>query len=131
MEVLNDEQRHLVQTIVCACSGIPVVDYIFPEIDNMETILNLRMSHAALHVHGAQIQLGDQEKIWAIQRYSMDMGQSLLCLANFSTEAQGITFAEDDLTTGQIWKDVLTNEEFTAGEHWVLQSYQAMVLVLA
>lgn len=128
-DALSAEQSHLVRTIVCTCSGIPIVDFVPPEIKNLEAILNLRKNHTALHVQGAQIQLGTYEQIWAIQRYSMDMGQSLLCLANLSGESQKIIFGEEYLSAGEVWKDVFTGEEYTAGDKWGLKPYQVLLLV--
>jgi hypothetical protein len=128
-DVLNGKQRLLAHIILLSCSGFALLNDDLADIDTLEKMLDLRMNHAALHVHGAQIQLGNHEKIWAIQRYSMDMSQGLLCLANISGKEQQVTLGEDDLITEECWKDVFSGEEFVAGKHWVLKPYQVLVLV--
>ena len=129
IDIFSDEQREFVHLAMLSLTGFPVLNVDLASIEPLQKMLDLRMKHDAFHVHGAQIQLGCHTQIWAIQRYSMDMSQSLLCLANFSSDDQKILLGEDDLVTDECWKDVFTGEEFVTGQHWTLKPYQVLVLI--
>jgi hypothetical protein len=126
---LDKKQRELAQWLLLVLTGIPTLDFESFALTSLEKMLNLRMNHDALYVHGVQIQLGAHEQIWAGQRYSMDMSRSLLCLANLSDEEQRIALGEDDLFPDEHWKDVFTENEFIAGQQWTLNPYQVLVLI--
>lgn len=126
---LSNKQRSLANQLFLMLTGMPMVNIENLDIQSLDGLLNLRMNHPALHIQGAQIQLGSHEKIWGIQRYSMDMSQRLLYLANFSGEEQRIALGDDELVPDDIWWDLFTEQDFIAGQNWTLKPYQVMILV--
>ncbi|MBI9050291.1 MAG: hypothetical protein JEZ00_12790 [Anaerolineaceae bacterium] len=103
--------------------------FICADFQNVAKLLVSRLTLETFHPQGAQIQLQHHQHIWVIQRYSMDMGQSVLCLVNFSTEQQEITLDENDVIADSKWKNISNGKEFIAGQPWQFIPHEVIWLL--
>ena len=92
-------------------------------------LFSFRLRHAAFHAQGVQIPLQDHPHIWAVQRFSPDMKESVLCLANGSSQPQEISLDEEDLPTGSVWHVENTEKQYRAGDLWQFAPYEYRWLV--
>jgi hypothetical protein len=100
-----------------------------PAFQPLAKLLAFRLQNAAFHPLGAQISMQSTPAIWAVQRFSVDMVESVLCLVNCSSQAQEITLGEEDLQAGSYWQDFRGGKVFKAGEFWHLQPYEGLWLI--
>ena len=86
----------------------------------LRKLLIFREQYPAFHMQGAQIALHRHPHIWGVQRYSPDMINTVLCLANVSSKAQEIVLGEDEISKDTLWRDFNSEKQFQAGESWRL-----------
>jgi hypothetical protein len=95
----------------------------------LAAMLDFRRQQPAFHPLGAQIPLTDIPHIWGVQRFSINMADNVLCLANYSSSMQEIRLGDDDIAPGSIWQDFRGEKQFSAGEIWQLNPYEYVWLV--
>jgi hypothetical protein len=99
-----------------------------PAFQPLAKLLTFRQQNTAFLPLGAQISMQSTPSIWAVQRFSPDMVESVLCLANSGSETQEITLGEENLKPGSHWQEFRGGKSLIAGEPWLLQPYEGLWL---
>ncbi len=102
--------------------------FISPAFQQMAKLLDFRQQNTAFSPLGAQISMQSTPAIWAVQRFSPDMVESVLCLVNASSQAQEITLGDDDLQPGSLWQDFRGGPILQAGKPWLVKPYEGFWL---
>jgi hypothetical protein len=100
-----------------------------PSFKPLAKLLSFRHQNAAFHPLGAQISLQSTPSIWAVQRFSPDTSQQVLCLANVSSKTQEITLTEEDIVADKSWQSIFGERTFQAGKPCLLQPYEGLWLI--
>lgn len=116
------------------CAEIPLAEklqkiFAKPAFQPLAKLLSFRLKNPVFLPLGAQISMQSTPAIWAVQRFSPDMVESVLCLVNSSSQAQEITLGEEDLQPGSHWQDFCGGKVLKAGEPWQLQPYEGLWLI--
>ncbi|WP_308366700.1 MULTISPECIES: sugar phosphorylase [unclassified Microbulbifer] len=78
----------------------------------LRSLIQIRREQPAFHPNATQFTLHLGEQIFAFWRQSMNRRQSIFCLNNISDEPQVVLLSSINLTGGEHWKDLISDELF-------------------
>lgn len=97
-------------------------------------LLKIRRSHPSFHPYGRQKILYLHDRIFSLVRYSPDQSESILCLANVTSDHHELTISlgKNELGDSRRWIDLLNHQVHLASDgrlKLTLEPYQVIWLV--
>ena len=82
----------------------------------LKTLLKMRSLQPAFHPNATQFTLQFGAAVFGFWRQSIDRSQSIFCISNVTDVSQEVLLSEINLIDAQQWRDLITEEHFSANE---------------
>ena len=80
--------------------------------ERLGQLIKIRRQQAAFHPNATQFTLQLGRALFGFWRQSMDRNQSIFCIANVSTQTQGLSLSDINLIGTDTWRDLISDETY-------------------